>query len=44
MKKAINLYPMNADTKEKLDTAKKVGFNGVFLAIYDKMNINEKKI
>lgn len=36
MKKAINLYCINGDTKEKLDTIKKVGFDGVFLGVYDK--------
>lgn len=36
MKKAINLYFINGDTKEKLDNIKNAGFDGVFLGVYDK--------
>lgn len=36
MKKAINLYCVNGDTKEKLDTIKKVGFDGVLLGVNSK--------
>lgn len=36
MKKAINLYFTNGDTKEKLDNIKKTGFDGVVLGVWDK--------
>ena len=36
MKKAINLYALTGDTKEKLDNIKKAGYDGVFLGVYDK--------
>lgn len=45
MKRAINLYLMNGDTKEKLDNIKNIGFDGVLLGIYSKnetMNLFEQ--
>lgn len=45
MKKAINLYFYNADTKTKLDAIKKSGYDGVFLSIHtipETMSIHEQ--
>lgn len=45
MKKAINLYFANAETKEKLDAIKNAGFDGVLLGVYNKsetMNLREQ--
>ena len=34
MKKAVNVYFYNADTKEKLDAIKDAGYDGVFLSTH----------